>query len=375
MAVRRNQSGKWMVDIRFKTSEGRPDRVRIVSPVQTRRGAEEYERQVRREVLAGTFGLEPELPPAPVPTIAEFAHDYVEVYAKNNNKPSEVWSKQSTLKHHILPYFGAKGLDQVKMRDVERFKAQQRRKGLKAKTINNHLTILNRMFGVAVEWEIIEHGPKVKLLKTKLPPFDFLDFREAERFLAGAKAEESTWRTMAVVAIKTGLRQSELLGLQWDDLDLAVGLLRVVRSRYKGVESTPKNGKSRDIPLGDNVLAALRDHRHLASDYVFCDDDGEPLTRGKCNWPIYRTCTRAGLRRFHWHVPRHTFASHLVMRGAPLKAVQELMGHSTIEMTMRYAHLSPNVKRGVVRLLDEEIPAVAGHYLGISVPKNEKKAS
>jgi site-specific recombinase XerD len=62
-------------------------------------------------------------------------------------------------------------------------------------------------------------------------------------------------------------------------------------------------------------------------------------------------CKRAGLRRIGWHALRHTFASHLVMRGVPLKAVQELMGHATIEMTMRYAHLSPDVRRSAVQML------------------------
>jgi len=67
---------------------------------------------------------------------------------------------------------------------------------------------------------------------------------------------------------------------------------------------------------------------------------------------MWRTCRRTGLRKITWHVLRHTFASHLVMSGVPLKAVQELMGHATIEMTLRYSHLSPEVGRGAVQLLD-----------------------
>ena len=76
------------------------------------------------------------------------------------------------------------------------------------------------------------------------------------------------------------------------------------------------------------------------------------LPRGATKWPLWTSAKEAGLRRIGWHVLRHTFASHLVMRGAPLKTVQELMGHSTIEMTMRYAHLSPDARREAVKLLD-----------------------
>ena len=90
---------------------------------------------------------------------------------------------------------------------------------------------------------------------------------------------------------------------------------------------------------------------------MFCDGDGHMLSKGACKWPLRRACRRAGLRRIGWHVLRHSFASHLVMRGAPLKAVQEMLGHSTIEMTMRYSHLSPDVRRDAVRLLDDAVPS------------------
>jgi integrase len=120
----------------------------------------------------------------------------------------------------------------------------------------------------------------------------------------------------------------------------------------RGIIGTPKNGRSREVPLSDQALAALKSHRHLRGELVFCGETGRLLNRGECKWPLWRACQKAGLRRVGWHALRHTFASHLAMRGVPLKAVQELLGHSTMDMTMRYAHLSPDVRRDSVRLLD-----------------------
>ena len=119
---------------------------------------------------------------------------------------------------------------------------------------------------------------------------------------------------------------------------------------------TPKSGKSREIPLNEKAHAMLKRQRHLRGELVFCDDAGRMLRKGACEWPLWSACKRAGLRRIGWHTLRHTFASHLVMRRAPLKAVQELLGHSRIEMTTRYAHLSPDVRKDAVRLLDADPP-------------------
>ena len=101
------------------------------------------------------------------------------------------------------------------------------------------------------------------------------------------------------------------------------------------------------------------EHQNLEALLVFCRMDGEMMNSGEIKWPLWRACKRAGLRRIGWHVLRHTFASHLVMRGAPLKAVQELLAHATIMMTMRYAHLAPEISREAVKLLDARGKTVA----------------
>lgn len=111
------------------------------------------------------------------------------------------------------------------------------------------------------------------------------------------------------------------------------------RSVWRKQIGAPKSGRAREVPLNDRALHALRGHRHLRGPLVFCKDDGSQLSAEMAEVAIRRTSKKAGLRKMGWHSLRHTFASQLVMKGAPLKAVQELLGHATIGMTMRYSHL------------------------------------
>ncbi len=105
------------------------------------------------------------------------------------------------------------------------------------------------------------------------------------------------------------------------------------------------------MPLSDTALATLKAHRHLRGPYVFCDEAGTRLSHSIVKDVAPSTCVRAKLsKRITTHGLPHTFASHLAMRGASLKAVQELLGHEGIEMTLRYSHLTPDVKREAVQL-------------------------
>ncbi len=360
----RHYKGSWWVDFRWKRS-----RIRRKSPVDTKRGAEEYERQLRQELLSGvdvsrkeSIEKEQEKAEAPkrnVPTLREFMKEFLDVYAVTNNKPSEVDSKRTILRCHLVPFFGSKRLDAIDVRLIEAYKAEKLKSGLAAKTINNHLTVLRKLLTVATEWTLIESVPHVKWLRTPEAEFDFLDFAEAELLLRNA---DDDWRAMITVAAKTGLRLGELLALRWEDVDFTNQKIMVRRSVARGIVGTPKNGKSREVPLSAETVRVLKGHRHLRGELVFASDRGRMRTKGSTKRPLWRACKQAGLRRIGWHKLRHTFASHLAMRGVPLKVIQELLGHATIEMTMRYAHLAPAVHRNAVAVLD--LPAESGHQMG-----------
>ena len=142
------------------------------------------------------------------------------------------------------------------------------------------------------------------------------------------------------------------MALEWTDIDLATRQLCVQRSDWKGQVTVPKSGRLRYVPLTIRLAAALRDHRHLRGRRVLCAEDGRPLRQREVQGLVLRAARRANLANGGVHVLRHTFCSHLAMRGAPGRAIQELAGHGDLGTTQRYMHLSPAALDAAIRLLD-----------------------
>ncbi len=395
MSVRRDKRfGSWFYRKWVRTRDGRKVRIfgtpKSEGLPETRVGAEEAERRAIARVLE-TGDPKPVVETKEeVPTIEEF-HKVFLATSSIINKPSSVDSKEKLLRFHIVPRLGHLRLNEVTYAVIEDFKlalAQtpintgktyvgvkletKSTKNLSGKTINNVLTVLRRMLVVARKRGLIAFVPDVEWLKSERPEFDFLDFNEAERLLAAAHGE---WRTMILTALRTGMRHGELIGLRWEDVDLVAGRIVVRQNVVNGKIGTPKSGKPREIPLGIEVRTALKEHRHLRGPLVFCDMNGELLGTVDTRLPLWRACKKAGLRQIGWHACRHSFASHLVMRGASLKAVQELLGHSSIQMTMRYAHLAPEVVNETVRLLDAPSAEWVPDALGREWAEKMKKAA
>jgi integrase len=313
--------------------------------VQTKAGAEEFERQLRTSMLA------PIRIAKEVPTFSKYAAEFLETYAAANNKPSERAMKASILKHHLLPVFGEMRLDAIKMHAIETLKAGLLAKGLSRKRVNNILACLGKMLRYAHEMDLIEIVPRVKLLKVPQQRFDFLTFEELSRLVEALK-DDPERLALVLLGAEAGLRQGETMALEWGDVDLVAGLLTVRRSSWKGVIGTPKSGRERKVPLTGRLRAALKAIKHLKSDLVLCHRDGSPFTQSAIEAALRFGCKKAGLRVITSHMLRHTFCSHLAMRGAAPKAIQELVGHSTLTMTLRYMHLAPSALREAVALLD-----------------------
>jgi integrase len=147
---------------------------------------------------------------------------------------------------------------------------------------------------------------------------------------------------MIIVALNTGMRLGEILSLTWDRVDFERGVITVERSKNDGV---------RHIPINKQLTEELEAVKLIATGkYVFSKSTGEPFKDIKNGF--WSTLRRSGIRKCRFHDLRHTFASHLVMNGTDITTVKELLGHKTISMTMRYAHLSKEHKQQAVDSLE-----------------------
>lgn len=345
MAVRKIRKS-WWIDF---GSSGK--RYRKRSPENSRDGAIAHEiwlrqRLARGETIEGV--IEPEQKHR---TFREFSELWFEDYVKPNNKYSEQLAKKWVLASSLIPFFGNMPVAQISAHDIERYKAQQVNQGFTNKTIRNRLTILNKCLATAYEWLRLDGAPpKIKWPKCLTPDIDYLSPEECELLLSHA---DGVMYEMILTALRTGMRQGEIKGLQWSSVDWLNRSVSVRHSRddYRKVLVPPKSNRTRHIPLDTDVYEMLY-RRKGGTGYVFLARDGQPFNNYRLNYAIRKLCKGAALRIIGWHTLRHTFASHLAMRGVPLPAVKELMGHSSITTTMRYAHVAPSTLRSAIEMLN-----------------------
>jgi integrase len=346
-----------MIDIDLELPNGQRIRHRKVSPVQTRRGAEDYERKVRDALINGTFKRQEE----EKKDFTKFSDEFMRDHVNPGNKPSELCAKRSILRLHLVPFFGKFLLKDIDESTIKRFIKRQVELGMAPKTINNQLILLRTILGNAEDLELIEKLPRIKKLPVVQPKIDYLSEDEIQRLTSAATNHE--WLAAISLALNCGLRLGELIALKWDDIDLTAGKLWIQRSDWQGQVGLPKSGKARIVPLNENAAKALKQCRHLRGEWIFCRESGERRTKDDFATALERARKKAGLRKFNWHLLRHTFASRLVSRGVSLRVVQGLLGHASINMTLRYAHLSDDdTKSAVDRLVGS--PEISRHHSG-----------
>jgi integrase len=208
---------------------------------------------------------------------------------------------------------------------------------LTAAAVNRPLALLRHLLRLAhEEWEAIENVPRIRLEKEPQGRLRWLTQEEITRLLeACAKSKNKELRAAVMIALNSGLRRGELLGLTWERVDLSRGVIRL---------ELTKSGRRREVPMNDDSYRALVSLGPRTNGRVF---------KTRYIQTAYNNAVAvAKLDDVNFHTLRHTFASWAVMRGVTLKELQELLGHSSLTMTMRYAHLAPEHLRAAVSRLE-----------------------
>ncbi|MEO8966683.1 MAG: site-specific integrase [Solirubrobacteraceae bacterium] len=287
-------------------------------------------------------------------TMEEAGREFCQRLELKGRRKSHRLTVASDLANHIAPFFAAKTLDRVGPEDIERY-ISAKRKTLAIKTIRNHVNTMHSIFDLGLRKGWCQINP-VKLadrptLKKTETRIQFLDQVELEQLLATSYPDDPFGRiepTLYLTAAMTGLRQGELLGLRWRDVDFDARKLRVVSPFVRGEFGDPKSaGSGRSVPMAERVaivLGELCEHSYYAHDrdLVFCHPEtGKPLDRSKLVRRFKQALDRAGVHRITFHELRHTFGTRMAAAGTPMRTLQHWMGHAD-STTQIYAHYQPS---------------------------------
>ena len=288
-------------------------------------------------------------------SISEGGERLLQHLAALGRKRSTLEGYESFLRVHLAPYFGDTALERIGRGEVEGFIGAKRGEGKATKSVLNYLGLLHSIFAYA-EKRGLARGNPVKLVDKPRPggadpDVRFLDEVELDAVIAAVPgdARGPMERTLYIAAAMTGLRQGELLGLRWRDIDWSAGRVRVRQSYVRGEFGAPKSKRStRSVPLADRVAGELDRHFQRSAyqgddDLVFCHPQtGKPLDRSRLTKRFKAAAKRAGIREVRFHDLRHTFGTRMAGAGVPLRTLQEWMGHRDFKTTLIYADYQPS---------------------------------
>jgi len=310
--------------------------------------------KARADIAEGKFLDKRKAPPPK--SLAALCEEFLE-WSRSNKRS---WRRDELCIRHLKGFFGGCKVTDITAFQIEKYKLR-RKLQVSPRTVNIEVQCLKVMLGKAVKWGYLQVNPAKDVRKYREPPgrMRYLSPEEVGRLLTVCSDK---LLPIVIVALHTGMRRGEVLGLRWEDIDLQQRTIRVADS---------KNGEARTVPMTDAVRDVLRAHEITRSGdcpWVFPSSEGGRRDNVNTAWRTARK--RAGLKDFRFHDLRHTAASYLAMAGVDLRAIQEILGHKTPALTQRYSHLSPAYKAKAVCALDTAIPIGerTGHNLVTSGP-------
>ena len=279
-------------------------------------------------------------------SFAALMEKYLNEYS--SKKAPQTHRRDKSLAAHLIEFFGNRKVTEIRPKMIAEYKRTRRAQGAAAQTVNNERALMNHAFNLAIrEWEWTDTNPVSKVSKETVNNIRdrWLTTDEEERLLAASPA----WlREIIVFALNTGLRQSELLDLTWDNVDLFRRTYYIGQQKNKGKDTLPLNSKAL------SVLQERARVRHISTNLVFYSRSGTRIMARNLVRAFQEACKRAGIENLIWHDTRRSFATRMVQRGVDPYKVQKLMRHKSPAMMQRYAHHNSESLRGGVEALEAE---------------------
>jgi integrase len=326
-----------------------------------KKDAQKYLNAKLREIDLGTY-----IEPTRV-SVNEYLDQWLESAARPRvREATHVWYRD-LLKHHVRPSIGNERLSAIRPLDVQTIYTKMQQRGLSAKTIRYVHVVLSSALKQAVKWRMLTHNPgdSVELPRVSRREMAALSPEETSRFLKAAKKDK--WGVLFNLAVTTGMRPEEYLGLQWKDIDLESGIVTVQRaviwrSKIGWYFSEPKTTRSRrSVPVPASVVKALVNYKskqarhrlkvgqeYQDNDPVFATTHGTPLMRRNLVRRHFKPILKNAKldKSIRLYDLRHTCATLLLAANENPKVVSERLGHASIAITMdTYSHVLPSMQR------------------------------
>lgn len=249
------------------------------------------------------------------------------------------FGREVSASKHFIRYFKSKTLLSITPANIMDYMSYRISQGVVKSTVNREMRCLRRMFNLAIKWHATNRNPVKDVDFFEEPPgrTRFLSEVEAVRLLTAASPH---LKPIIMTALNTGMRLGEILSLKWSQ----VHINNVVDPSIEIILT--KNYKKRFVPLNEAMVDLLNSLMDRESEFVFLSTKGEPLNSIKK--PFNNAVKKAGIDDFRFHDLRHTFASHYLMSGGDLMSLKDILGHSSMKMVMRYAHLADSYRRKMI---------------------------
>ena len=355
MACIRKRRGKWVID--YYDQFGKRH-------WETCKNKKEAEQRLAKRLLE--VANESYRPENRAKRFDEIAKEWFETIVVPNRHPNTIRQYKTHLEKHLIPYFGSIRLTRIDVKAIETYMAYKFREGIINKvTINKTIVTLGAILKYAVRHRYIDSNPVQNVEKYRRSPEKFeekIHYLTPEQIRLLLDNSTDRYRILFMTAVLTGMREGELFGLKWSDIDWNANQVCVNRTFSRGRFYPPKTKASkRRIDLPPELVTELKKWRLRCPkselDLVFPNSVGNPENHGNMlRRGFYPALRRAGLPRIRFHDLRHTYASLLIQQGEHPKYIQQQMGHSSIKVTMdTYGHLMEATNYEAAKRLGETI--------------------